>query len=59
MEKFTEEQWKHQSGNQTWSDGTPVTIYSLFGYVYEGEGHEGGHAKQIQRFLKGTSKIRE
>jgi len=51
MEKLTEDEWKHQSGNQFWSDGTPVTVYSLFAYEYEGEGHEGGHAKQIKEVL--------
>lgn len=51
MEQLSEEEWRHQSRNQTWSDGTPVTVYSLFAYEYEGEGHEGGHAVQIKRFL--------
>ncbi|MBI3486224.1 DinB family protein [Candidatus Daviesbacteria bacterium] len=52
MEKLTDEQWKHQSGDETWSDGNPVTVYSLFGYEYEGEGHEGGHAKQVKKQFK-------
>lgn len=47
MEQVSEDEWKHQSRNQFWSDGTPVTVYSLFAYEYGGEGHEGGHAKQI------------
>lgn len=52
MEKLTESQWKHQAEDQFWSDGTPVTVYSLFAYEYEGEGHEGGHAKQLAQFIK-------
>lgn len=51
MKKLTEEEWKHQSGNQVWTDKTPVAVYSLFAYEYEGEGHEGGHAKQIKENL--------
>src|SRR4030067_1192811 len=51
MEQISEEEWKHQSGNQLWSDGTPVTVYSLFAYEYEGEGHEGGHAVQLRKLL--------
>lgn len=52
MEKLTDKQWKHQSGDQTWRDGNPVTVYSLFAYEYEGEGREDGHAKQIKKRLK-------
>lgn len=51
MEQMSEDEWKHQSGNQCWSDGTQVTVYSLFAYEYEGEGHEGGHAKQLKRVI--------
>jgi|SRR3989344_1871501 len=50
MEQLSETEWSHQSGNQFWGDGTPVTVYSLFANEYEGEGHEGGHAKQIKAF---------
>lgn len=52
MERISEDEWKYQSRNQLWSDGTPVTIYSLFAYEYEGEGHEGGHARQLKRVLE-------
>lgn len=48
MEQISEDEWKHQSDNQTWSDGALVTVYSLFAYQYEGESHEGGHAKQLK-----------
>jgi len=51
MESISEDEWKHQSGDQVWSDGTSVTVYSLFDYMYEGEGHEGGHAIQIKRLI--------
>lgn len=51
MERLSEEEWKRQSGEMTWSDGSPVCVYTLFAYEYEGEGHEGGHAKQIRSLL--------
>lgn len=54
MERLSDDEWRHQSGNQTWSDNAPVTVFSLFDYEYEGEGHEGGHAKQIVENLKGV-----
>ncbi len=47
MENFSESEWRHQSDTQCWADGSPVTVYSLYAYEYEGEGHEGGHGKQI------------
>lgn len=56
MEQISEDKWKHQAGSQTWNDGTPVTVYSLFAYEYEGEGHEGGHAKQIRRIVANRDK---
>jgi len=52
VEKLTNEEWNHQSNKDTWSNGDPVTIYSLFDYEYEGTSHEGGHAKQIREFFK-------
>lgn len=52
MERISENEWKHQSRSQFWNDNTPVTVYSLFAYEYEGEGHEGGHAKQIRRLIE-------
>lgn len=48
---LTPEEWSHQSGSDTWSDKIPITVESLFRYRYEGEEHEAGHAKQIERFL--------
>ncbi len=52
MERISDEEWNHQSGNQFRSNGTPVSASSLFVYEYRGEGHEGGHAKQIEQFAK-------
>ena len=36
-----------------WKDTSiPVSIKTLLDYTYEGEGHEGGHAKQINEYFK-------
>lgn len=51
MEHLSENEWRHQSGKDVWADGGPVTTWSLFAYEYEGEGHEGGHAKQVEKLL--------
>ncbi len=53
VESLTDEEWNFQSSGDKWEDGTPVTVYSLFLYEYEGSEHEGGHAKQILRWKKG------
>lgn len=45
--KLSENELNRETGNQ-WPDGTPMTVASLFTYEYEGAGHEGGHAKQIE-----------
>ena len=47
IEHLTDSDWQHQT-EFTWPDGSPVSIPSLFGYRYKGEGHEGGHARQIK-----------
>ena len=47
IENLKESEWKFQA-KFNWPDGSPLTIQSLFGYRYKGEGHEGGHAKQIR-----------
>jgi hypothetical protein len=47
MDALSEVEWAFQA-EFNWPDGSAVTIQSLFGYRYRGEGHEGGHAKQIE-----------
>ena len=49
MEEITAEEWNFETG-LVWADGSVVTIESLFRYRYRGEGHEGGHALQIQEY---------
>ncbi len=47
IECLSDSDWHHQS-DITWSDGSMVSIPSLFDYRYRSEGHEGGHARQIK-----------
>lgn len=49
LEQLTKEDWFHQSGQDRWENGTPVTVHSLYDYEYQGENHEAGHAKEIKR----------
>jgi hypothetical protein len=44
-------EWKYQTPFE-WTKDMPVTVSSLFDYKYRGEGHEGGHAKQIEEFYE-------
>ncbi|MFW9968011.1 MAG: DinB family protein [Candidatus Thorarchaeota archaeon] len=49
IEEITAEEWNIDTG-LIWADGSAVTMESLFGYRYRGEGHEGGHALQIREY---------
>jgi hypothetical protein len=49
IEDITTEEWSFDTG-LSWTDGSAVTMESLFGYRYRGEGHEGGHALQIREY---------
>lgn len=44
--KFTEEEWTFEM-DEEWPEGGKVSVSSVFGYRYRGEGHEGGHATVI------------
>ena len=48
---LSKSQWEYQTPFE-WTKDMPVTVSSLFDYLYRGEGHEGGHAKQIEEFYK-------
>jgi hypothetical protein len=50
--ELTSEEWNYKI-SENWEDSTPITVASLFDYEYEGDVHEGGHAKKIEeRFTK-------
>lgn len=52
VRKLTDKEWNHQSNQDKWGDGAPVTVASLYGYEYLGENHEGAHARQIKEHFK-------
>ncbi|MFW9780357.1 MAG: hypothetical protein ACFFE8_16060 [Candidatus Heimdallarchaeota archaeon] len=49
IQKLVNAEWNYQTPFE-WIKDMPVTVSSLFDYKYRGEGHEGGHAKQIEEF---------
>lgn len=51
LERFSEEEWTFEL-NDEWPEGGKVSVSSIFGYRYHGEGHEGGHAKIIQNYFE-------
>lgn len=51
LAKLTREEWNFKT-EFFWDDGTVLTVGSFFDYRYEGAGHEGGHAKQIEEALR-------
>jgi hypothetical protein len=51
LKSFSQEEWKFELDNEEWPEGGKVTVASIFGYRYNEEGHEGGHAKVIQRYF--------
>ncbi|MHA2203657.1 MAG: DinB family protein [Candidatus Hodarchaeales archaeon] len=51
IKNLSKSEWEYQTPFE-WTENIPVTVNSLFEYTYKGEGHEGGHAKQIEEFYK-------
>ncbi|MBM3702103.1 MAG: hypothetical protein FJW63_03770 [Actinobacteria bacterium] len=51
IDSLIKDEWKYKSKHK-WLNGSFVSIQSLYGYRYLGEGHEGGHAKQIKEYFK-------
>ena len=51
VERLTDEQWQQPSPYQ-WSDQTPMTVASLFGYAYKGQTHYAGHAAEIDEWAR-------
>ncbi len=52
IDNLSNSEWEHKT-DFVWKNTTiPVSIESLLGYTYKGEGHEGGHAKQIESFFE-------
>ena len=51
VERLTDDQWQQPAPYQ-WSDQTPMTIASLFGYTYKGQTHYAGHAAEIEAWAQ-------
>ncbi|OGH11453.1 MAG: hypothetical protein A3B38_01400 [Candidatus Levybacteria bacterium RIFCSPLOWO2_01_FULL_36_13] len=51
VEALSLAEWIYQSGSDVWSDGSPITVYSLFNYSYNNKPHEAGHAQAIRERL--------
>ncbi len=51
IDVLTKDEWKYKS-KYKWLNGSFVSVQSLYDYRYLGEGHEGGHAKQIKEYFK-------
>jgi hypothetical protein len=51
IKSLSNSEWEYQTPFE-WTKDMPVTVNSLFEYKYRREGHEGGHAKQIDEFYK-------
>ncbi len=51
LESFSEEEWNFEI-DEEWPEGGKVSVFSIFGYRYHGEGHEGGHATIIQNYFE-------
>ena len=51
IDNLSNHQWNYQP-SFVWKDTTmPVSIESMLSYTYKGDGHEGGHAKQIEDYF--------
>lgn len=50
VKNLSTSEWEYQTPFE-WAKDIPVTVNSLFEYIYRGEGHEGGHAKQIGEYF--------
>ncbi|WP_455142696.1 DinB family protein [Candidatus Hodarchaeum mangrovi] len=52
IKDLSSSEWDYQT-NFVWKGTSiPVSIPSLLSYTYKGDGHEGGHAVQIENYFK-------
>ena len=50
LNELSQDEWSFEL-DEEWPEGGKITVSSIFGYRYHGEGHEGGHAKVIQKYF--------
>ncbi len=55
LARLSREQWHIAVPGAFWSDGSPMTVASLFAYRYRDQTHYGGHAEEIQAWLDSQS----
>ncbi len=46
------EEWHASVPGKRWSDGSPMTMASVFAYRYRDQTHYGGHAEEIETWLR-------
>jgi len=49
---YSSEQWRTAVPGRAWSDGSPMTLASVFAYRYRDLTHYGGHAEEIEMWLR-------
>ncbi|MFW9907330.1 MAG: DinB family protein [Candidatus Thorarchaeota archaeon] len=50
IRSLSENEWNFEL-DEMWPEGGKVSVSSIFGYRYRGEGHEGGHAIAIREYF--------
>jgi hypothetical protein len=49
---YSSEQWWATVPGSAWPDGSPMTLASVFAYRYHGLTHYGGHAEELEAWLR-------
>lgn len=52
LASYSPEQWRTAVADHPWSDGSAMTLASVFAYRYHGLTHYGGHAEEIEAWLR-------
>jgi hypothetical protein len=52
VDALSPEQWRTEQPGGRWRDGSPMTLASVFAYRYRGQTHYGGHADEIEEWLR-------
>jgi uncharacterized protein (TIGR03083 family) len=55
LAELSPEQWHATVPGERWSDGSPMTMASVFAYRYRDQTHYGGHAEEIEAWLREQS----
>lgn len=49
---YSSEQWWTTVPGRAWPDGSPISLASVFAYRYHGLTHYGGHAEELEAWLR-------